>query len=155
MFFRFVPGNITQGQSTNWVCEVGAMTVCNILGTDKRQLKLYLLTGYFEDLPKWNKNFLYSHEIRIAMISRQEKVTPLCCNDFRFSGSPMFTNKATIFLDDRLYWKISARRHRLLGQWKCSIGCTNISIMTTSRQWYRIKTCRYLMVNVGLCSVTH
>ena len=49
----------------------------------------------------------------------------LRCNGFHFSRSPIFTNKATMLLDDRIYQKISVRRKGRLSQWKCSINCTN------------------------------
>lgn len=45
---------------------------------------------------------------------------------------PMFTDKATIFLGDGLYWKISARCQGLVRQRKCSISLTNLYIICTT-----------------------
>ena len=57
----------------------------------------------------------------------------LCCNEFCFSRSPMFTNKATIFLHDVLYWKISAYGQRILSQKKRRVSCKNVFIMATKQ----------------------
>ena len=52
-------------------------------------------------------------------------------NSFCLSWSAMFTNKATIFLDDGLYRKISALYQGLLSQLKFSIDCNNFFVMAT------------------------
>ena len=66
--------------------------------------------------------------LHFAMASLCNDMTSLCngyvafktvkdvCFRFHFSRSPMFTNKATILLDDGLYRKISALPQVLLNQ---------------------------------------
>ena len=57
------------------------------------------------------KLFEFSQDTNKEELKIRKNNVPLqwfCYHSVRFYRSPMFTNKATIFLDDRLYRKISA-----------------------------------------------
>ena len=111
-------GNLWYTASRIWICAEPEFTLS--------WMKLYSSDYHYTTAPQFLCNRCNGF-VGIASFQR------LCSNCFRLSCSSMFTNKATISLDDRLYWKISARRQGLLSQWKYSIGCTNFFIMASGQ----------------------
>ena len=140
-----VPGNIARGLTSDGACVVGVRWLrVTFRYRSKKQLLLHILFGYVKNLPKE----LNSHVIRIGKSWRKKRchfqialLQLLRLSGFWFFAmvfaSPtrlsLFTNKATIYLGQGKYRKISVPRHGLLSQWKSSISCTNLFVMATGQ----------------------
>ena len=75
------------------------------------------------------ENWRYGNTMTLCIDSIAMNLSQwLQCNSFCFSHLPMFTIKASIFLDNSLYQKISAHHQGFLNnQWKSRISCTTFS----------------------------
>ena len=112
--FLYVRGNISRSLTTNRACRVGAMTESNIRGADR-------------------KNSCYCiYCVDVLKTYQRETITLLqWFSLLPFNYLYKQSYEATIFLEHRLFQKISARRQGLIRQWKGSISSTNVFIMVS------------------------
>ena len=120
---RYCPRSNHWPSLRGWCDDIGQYFWCRL----KKQLLLYLLPWYVKNVP--NRNFIKSHAtlqwFHFAVVSLCNGTISICSIDvafeeavrvnmkkdvhfrYRFSRSPLFTNKATISLYNGLYREIS------------------------------------------------